>query len=468
MNKCLLNTFTIFLLLFLIQSNAWSTPVERPPQYVLMAFDGSLNVDMWEETLNFARDNNIKFTYFLSGVYFLLDSNRRDYVEPTKGAGKSAIGFGGDSKEHLILRVADVNRAYDEGNTIGSHANGHFTGLGWNALQWELEFKEFNRLLLDVFNQTGLEQHASLNPYHFPIEEVVGFRAPLLDTNANMYAALRKNKYEFDTSKTAQMDYWPVQTDGLWNFPLAEIRLYDTGRKTLSMDYNLYYSQSNGLPDLKNADKYRQEAFKTYVAYFNHNYYGNRAPINIGHHFSKWNGGAYWLALGDFVRAVCGKPEVKCVSYKSLVNFMNSTPSPLRAEYQKGNFPKLPIPPSVLNSIAAIAPIDVTLSMKKIGTDEIELSVIGKHANRYLKNSYFVWMLNNKEIYRSTSYKIKISNLPKIISNSKLSAVLKYADKAVLKTTHLLNPNTLSGMTLDSEDLEDRAIHGDLPEDHAE
>ena len=116
------------------------------------------------------------------------------------GAGKSAIGFGGTSKEHLVLRVADVNRAYDEGNAIGSHANGHFDGSKWNALQWELEFKEFSRLLLDVFNQLGLEPHATLNPYHFPIEDVVGFRAPILETNANMYAALRKNKYSYDTS----------------------------------------------------------------------------------------------------------------------------------------------------------------------------------------------------------------------------------------------------------------------------
>ena len=45
--------------------------VERPPQYVLLAFDGSKSLPFWEESRDFARENDIKFTYFISGVYFL-------------------------------------------------------------------------------------------------------------------------------------------------------------------------------------------------------------------------------------------------------------------------------------------------------------------------------------------------------------------------------------------------------------
>ena len=84
------------------------------------------------------------------------------------------------------------------------------------------------------------------------------------------------------------MDYWPQKINGIWNFPLADLRIYDTGKPTLSMDYNFYYSQSGGKPDLKNAGKFREEMFNTYLAYFETNYYGNRAPIHIGHHFSKF------------------------------------------------------------------------------------------------------------------------------------------------------------------------------------
>ena len=48
----------------------------RPPQLVLMGFDGSLNLAFWEESLRFARENNIKFTYWISGVYFIPDAKK--------------------------------------------------------------------------------------------------------------------------------------------------------------------------------------------------------------------------------------------------------------------------------------------------------------------------------------------------------------------------------------------------------
>lgn len=466
MKKWLLTTLTLFSLS--VANSSFASKVPRPPQFILLAFDGSLNLDMWDETLTFAKKNNIKLSYFLSGVYFLLDSNRLDYIEPMKGPGHSAIGFAGDSKTNLEKRVAFVNRAYDEGHTLGSHANGHFDGTKWTLPEWEMEFKEFDHLIFDVFNQKGFENHSAPNshPYHFHQEKIVGFRAPLLATNSNLYTALRENKFAYDTSQTSSMDYWPENNNGLWNFPLAELRIYGTGKKTLSMDYNFYFSESGGNPDLKNAEKYREEMFQTYMGYFRTNYYGNRAPIHIGHHFSKWNGGAYWLALGDFVKAVCGKPEVQCVSYQSLLNFMNSITPSQREEYQKGNFQKLPIPPDYLKDIKAVAPIDVAFIMNKINDEEIELKVTGKHANLFPKDAYYVWKLNDNEILRTKTPRIKISDIPKTGRDSKLSATLLHNDRELLKTSHIITSNSVEDFILINEDLEKRASLGDLPEAH--
>src|SRR6185436_137482 len=93
-----------------------------------------------------------------------------------------------------------------------------------------------------------------------------------------------------------------------------------------------------------NAGRYQKQMIDTYRAYFKNNYYGNRAPVHIGHHFSKWNGGAYWSAMKMFANEVCGRPEVKCATYKELVQFMESLTPEKRAAYQHGAFQKLPRP----------------------------------------------------------------------------------------------------------------------------
>ena len=235
------------------------------------------------------------------------------------------------------------------------------------------------------------------------------------------------------------------------------------------MDYNFYYADSAGKPDPINAEKYRQQMYKTYMAYFYSNYYGNRAPINIGHHFSKWNGGAYWMALNDFVNSVCSKVEVKCVGYQALVQFMNNLNVATRHEYQVGNFPKLPIPEKIKPYISAIAPIDIKFSMKKTSKDEIALSLIGKHTPLFLKTPEYKWIVNDRIVLKNKLPNIKIKYLRKKYGNSfKLSAILESNKIKMLKTSHLINMTGLDNFTLIEEDLEKRATLGDLPEAHKE
>ncbi|HET7019233.1 MAG TPA: hypothetical protein VFI58_00785 [Xanthobacteraceae bacterium] len=71
---------------------------------------------------------------------------------------------------------------------------------------------------------------------------------------------------------------------------------------------------------------------------------GNRAPLHIGHHFMNYGGGAYNEALNSFARAVCGLPEVRCVTYAKLADFMDQQNSETLAAYRRGDFAHVATP----------------------------------------------------------------------------------------------------------------------------
>jgi hypothetical protein len=312
--------------------------VQRPPQFVILAFDGSLNNGFWEESRAFARDANVKFTYFISGVYFIPDAKKSLYDAPHGlGPGKSAIGFGGDASA-IALRYKHLQKARDEGHEIGSHANGHFDGSSWTEADWKSEFDQFDKI---IFQGAGVP-----NPnLSFGPTDAVGFRAPQLGHSPGLYTVLKNHNYAYDTSKSGPSNYWPQQNNGVWNFPLAELRIVGSNKRTLSMDYNFYVADSRGEADAANRSTYEKQMVDTYVQYFESNYFGNRGPIHIGHHFSKWNGGAYWAAMQTFAQRVCGLPEVKCVTYKDLLAFVTENKEKIPA-YQAGSFTRMARPPS--------------------------------------------------------------------------------------------------------------------------
>jgi peptidoglycan/xylan/chitin deacetylase (PgdA/CDA1 family) len=313
------------------------TTQSRPPQFVVLAFDGSLNLDFWKESRAFARDTNVKFTYFISGVYFIPNAMKSSYDAPHGlGPGKSAIGWGGTA-ENIALRYEQLEAAHQEGHEIGSHANGHFDGSRWTQADWESEFKQFDKI---IWQGVGVTPDLSFDP-----TDSVGFRAPQLGYSAGLYPTLAAHGYQYDTSKTAATSYWPQQIGGVWNFPLAQLRIVGSNKKTLSMDYNFYIADSKAEPDAARKETYKKQMIDTYMAYFESNYFGNRAPVHIGHHFSKWNGGAYWEAMQTFARRVCGLPEVKCGTYKDLVAFVNDHKTAI-PDYQAGHFTKMVRPPS--------------------------------------------------------------------------------------------------------------------------
>ncbi|MEB3278491.1 MAG: hypothetical protein VKK42_06150 [Lyngbya sp.] len=340
-NSCQSNRWNSNFLYKLLRNEGLITPPEVPPQFVLLAFDGSSSLEAWNKSRNFAKTLeqkgiNLRFTYFISAVYFVNTENRKLYNAPAgNGLGRSAIGWGGEVDD-VKKRLEQVNLAYQEGHEIASHAVGHFYGYNWSEADWKKEFDYFDQFIFNAYKINGLTGHLV-----FDRSAIEGFRAPQLATSPGLFRTLEKEGFRYDTSLTSQPNYWPQKQNGVWNFPLVTIPTALTKKSVLSMDYNFYYLHSKAKPNPSQAKYYEEDMFKSYMNYFESNYQGNRAPIHIGHHLSVWNNGAYWNALFRFAEAVCGQPDVKCVTYRELADFMDMlTPSQIAA-YQNGVFPKV-------------------------------------------------------------------------------------------------------------------------------
>ena len=317
--------------------------VARPPQFVMLAFDGGISLQRWQDLADFAAGMNsggkpVHFTVFVSGIAFVEDAYRNVYQAPGQRRGYSAINFGG-SAEDVRKRVDVINAMYASGHEIASHAMGHFNGARWSAAQWQQELAAYRAVL---YNGSPSYARASADKVDVPLAKIVGFRAPYLATGPGLYETLQHAGFRYDTSGIAYADQWPRKADGLWRFDLVQLKV--GGRKTLSMDYNFFVLQSGGRVDPRHADIFRAQMLATYLDYFRTSYTGNRAPLNIGHHFEALQGGVYNEALKDFAREVCGLPEVRCATYSELADFMDAQPAETLAAYQAGAFPHAAIP----------------------------------------------------------------------------------------------------------------------------
>ena len=83
--------------------------VDRPPQFVVMAFDNCTELERWQELTDFAAEMNrdgdrVHFTFFVSGINFIADGKRNLYEGPHQRRGYSRISFGG-SPEQVRKRV---------------------------------------------------------------------------------------------------------------------------------------------------------------------------------------------------------------------------------------------------------------------------------------------------------------------------------------------------------------------------
>lgn len=311
-------------------------PPQRQPedltgkQIIVFAFDGSKSLDMWQKSLDFssemtAQNKPIHFTYFISGVYLLTYQNRFLYHPPEAAAGTSTIGYA-DSNDDLTKRINFINQAVKEGHEIGSHLNGHFDGTKWSQADWEQEFSEFNKLVSNVNGNNNIPNDQV--KMAIDSQNIVGFRAPDLGRNQFLWLVLKNHGFIYDTSTVGRLGEWPKKEDGLWKFAIPQIKFASTNYHLLSMDYNFYVKQTHAKDLLKAGtpawQKASDEMYSSYINYFQNNYTTTKAPIFIAHHFSEWNDGVYWETLKKFANEKCGQPDVRCITYKELTDYLNN------------------------------------------------------------------------------------------------------------------------------------------------
>lgn len=328
----------VFCLLLSIVGFSQNQPLERPPQFVLISFDGSKSSNFWKETFVLGEKAKARFSYFISGVYFLQAKDKLSYLPPVKKAGSSDIGFAVNDLRDIENRTKFIWHGLTKMNPqmeIGSHVNGHFDGASWTYEDWTQEFSEFHRLVSKVFSFYPMMKASFKEQWENAINASVrGFRAPLLAGQTMITASVMKDfRYTYDASQVLK-GKWPYKhTPELWNVGLSRIALAGTTHETIAMDYNILYGQCNGVFNPANSgeckdieDKlleyYQKQTYYSYIQAFLKNYYSNRMPLSIGHHFSLWNKGIYWKAIQKFVLDVCQLPEVQCVTHSELVKWM--------------------------------------------------------------------------------------------------------------------------------------------------
>ena len=310
------------------------------PQFIIFSFDGSKSIDMWKETRDFehtmkAAAKPLNFTYFINAAYFLTPDKKDLYQAPRQDRGQSNIGFSEDLG-HLRIRILAVNEAVADGDEIASHTAGHYWGGEWSAEEWLKEFRSFNALL---FGTDTNYPEAHLPKLNLTQRDIVGFRAPALSIGPTLYIALSLSDFTYDSSEVGNGREWPKKdSTGIWHIPLGTVHLNHGRSPVVAMDYSIRASEkkivgsdteieSGEKGDLKKGtpawNAVYHDVLGSYLDYFEKNYKSNRAPVLIGHHFATWDNFLYWEAMKEFAVQVCGKPEVRCGTFKDLVKYMN-------------------------------------------------------------------------------------------------------------------------------------------------
>ncbi|GAA3778238.1 hypothetical protein ACFS5L_27985 [Streptomyces phyllanthi] len=302
-------------------------PGRKPPQFVVFSWDGAGEDGqrLFSHFRKVARANNATMTYFLSGVYMLPEEKRELYLPPRHAPGSSDIGF--NDIQGIKDTVAQLRGAWLEGNEIGTHFNGHFCGSGggvgeWSVEEWKSEIDQAKAFLKSWKTNTGAREGVPL-PFDYD-KELIGARTPCLEGQQNFMRAARDLGFRYDTSGVGSQ-VWPRKTEGLWDIPMQLVPVPGRAFETLTMDYNFYVNQSGARAGAPAMHRHWGDQFRDGLLHgFERAYRGNRAPLIIGNHFESWNGGAYMRAVEQTIERVCTRSEVRCVSFRQLVDWLDA------------------------------------------------------------------------------------------------------------------------------------------------
>jgi hypothetical protein len=302
-------------------------PGEKPPQFIVVSFDGAGSHEKWQFWRGVAKQANMRFTGFLSGVYLVGEEHRTAYKGPGHRAGASSIGF--VSEAEVRQEVLDLNEAWRDGYEIGTHYNGHFcsgsgySGQDWTTADWNSELQQF----FTFYKQyKQINKDPSMPTLEVPADTIKGGRTPCLEGRANqLMPSLRKFGFAYDSSGNRSGISWPEKNQyGIWEFPMGYIPMAGTGSGVISMDYNFWVKQTGNPPSTGNSVANSQQIVATYQQMYHAAYSGNRAPLVLGNHFNSWNNNAYSNALATFVKAACHQPNTYCVPYRDVIRWMQA------------------------------------------------------------------------------------------------------------------------------------------------
>ncbi|MBK3626964.1 hypothetical protein ACWC9X_02100 [Streptomyces asoensis] len=303
-------------------------PGQKPPQFVVFSWDGAGEDSqrLFSHFRKVSKANHATMTYFLSGVYMLPEAKADLYRPPQHSPGRSDIGF--NDERGIADTVEQLRMAWLEGNEIGTHFNGHFCGKDggvgqWSVEEWKDEIAQAKQFVRTWKTNTGMKNAAPL-PFDYD-KELIGARTPCLEGQKNFMKAARELGFRYDTSGVNNQ-VWPGKKEGLWDLSMQLVPFPGHHYEQLTMDYNFMVNQSGtktqGDPDKQEfwGDQMRDGL----LAGFHRAYDGNRAPLIIGNHFESWNGGVYMRAVEEVVENVCNKPDVRCVSFRQLADWLDA------------------------------------------------------------------------------------------------------------------------------------------------
>ncbi|WP_404953559.1 hypothetical protein [Streptomyces sp. 147326] len=303
-------------------------PGEKPPQFVVFSWDGALEGDdhLFSHFRQVARENKAHMTFFLTGIYLLPENKKTLYHPPQHSAGEAAISY--PTVPHIKSTLGQLRGAWNDGNEIGSHFNGHFCGPKgggeWSPTEWKSETDQTYSFIKNWKTNTGFAKEAPL-PFD-PDREMVGGRAPCLEGQKNLLTAIKPYGWRYDASSSGDFQLWPSKQDGIWNFPLQLVPLQGKEVQVLSMDFNFLYNQSGDSTqgDPAKFAGWQAQVRGSYMNGFNRVYNGSRAPMFIGNHFEDWNGGIYMKAVENVMKDVCPRQDVRCVSFRELADWLDA------------------------------------------------------------------------------------------------------------------------------------------------
>lgn len=101
---------------------------QQPPQFVVFSWDGAGedSQKLFSHFRKVGKKYDATMTYFLSGVYLLPEEKANLYDPPQHSPGRSDIGF--NDTQGIRDTVRQLRGAWQDGNEVGTHFNGHFCG----------------------------------------------------------------------------------------------------------------------------------------------------------------------------------------------------------------------------------------------------------------------------------------------------------------------------------------------------